>query len=169
MTSKSAVDIDAFAKLIYGEEQAVDTIGLTGGDEPSSEPRTEVTKVYDTGDSNVETYKPHITRPTMSKFEFVRVCTAAAKYLYSLPDLSAYIKTPEVNDLINPAELAFLLITSGKLNATLDRLGYEKVTMSELRINPIWIDIVKNYFNRRHKAEHRELLVPYGLISADDQ
>lgn len=161
MTSQSNKDIDAFARLIYGAESMM---GGATDSEDESAPVTHVTKVYDTGDTSVETFKPKITRPTMSKFEFVRVCTAAAKYLYALPDLSAYIKTPEINDLINPAELAFLLVTSGKLNATLDRLGYERVTMSELRINPIWIDIVRNYFNQRHEAEHAEILVPYGLL-----
>lgn len=154
-------DIDAFARLIYGAESMM---GGASDNEDTTAPVTHVTQVYDSADTSVQVYKPKITRPTMSKFEFVRVCTAAAKYLYALPDLSAYIKTPEVNDLINPAELAFLLITSGKLNATLDRLGYERVTMSELRINPIWIQIVRNYFNQRHEAEHAEVLVPYGLL-----
>lgn len=158
MAAKRTSEIDAFAKLIYGGSKDEDI------DDESALPVTEVTKVYDSSDETVEVYKPKITRPTMSKFEFVRVCTAAAKYLYALPDLSAYIKTPEVNDLINPAELAFLLVTSGKLNATLDRLGYERVTMSELRINPIWIDIVRNYFNQRHESEHNEILIPYGLL-----
>lgn len=157
MSSKSLHDIDAFAKLIYGGN--VDNYKSDSEDSIS-----EVTQVYDSGDETVQVYKPIITRPTMSKYEFVRICTAAAKYLYALPDLSAYIKTPEVNDLINPAELAFLLILNGKLNATLERLGYEKVTMSELRINPIWIDIVKHYFNQRHESEHREILIPYGLL-----
>lgn len=156
-------DIDAFAKLIYGGSDNVDT----HSDSESSVETTTVERVYDSGDSSVEIFKPKITRPTMSKFEFVRVCTAAAKYLYSLHDLSQYIKPTEVNDLINPAELAFLLIVNGKLNATLDRLGYEKVTLSELKINPIWVNIVRNYFNRRHEAEHREILVPYGLIPND--
>lgn len=145
-------EIDAFAKLIYG-----------GSDEKSVE-TTKVDEVYDSDDTNtVPIYKPQITRPTMSKFEFVRVCTAAAKYLYSIPDLSKYVSATEINDIINPAELAFILIINGKLNATLDRLGYEKVTMSELKINPIWIDILKNYFNHRHQQEHKEILEAYGI------
>lgn len=150
--------IDDFAKLIYG---GIDVEG-------TPVETTVVEDVYPSS-SRIETFKPMITRPTMSKFEFVRVCTAAAKFLYSIPDLSEYVKPTEINDIINPAELAFLLIINGKLNATLDRLGYEKVTMSELKINPIWIDIVKNYFNKRHENEHREILIPYGLISEDQK
>lgn len=147
-------DIDAFQKLIYGGANP---------DETNSETTT-VENIYDPiTDTNMQVYKPKITRPTMSKYEFVRVCTAAAKYLYTLPDLSKYIKATEVNDLINPAELAFLLVINGKLNATLDRLGYEKVTLSELKINPVWVDIVKSYFNHRHECEHREILEQYGL------
>lgn len=148
-------EIDAFAKLIYG------------GADPAADKSfntTVVDNVYDSSDVTIEHHKPRITRPIMSKFEFVRVCTAAAKYLYALPDLSQYITTPEVNDLINPAELAFLLIINGKLNATFDRLGYEKVTMSELKINPVWIDMVKHYFDFRHNSEHNEILKAYGLM-----
>lgn len=156
-------DLDEFAKLIYG------------GSKPPSTEETVIDDIYDNDSNNKDNnkpqmpiYKPRITRPTMSKFEFVRICTAVAKLLYSLPDLSKYINTTEVNNLINPSEVAFLLVINGKINAIFDRLGYEKVTMSELRINPIWIETCKNYFNHRHQTEQHEILEQYGLLKAID-
>lgn len=116
--------------------------------------------VFDKTASEVEIYKPTLTRETISRFEFVRVMTQVAKYLNSLSDVNKYMSEPEVNTLINPAELAFRLVMSGKLNATLDRLGYEKVTFSELKINPIWISTIEHYYDFRHENEKNELIIP---------
>lgn len=139
-------DIEAFSQMIGGDEKE----------------NANVTVYEETPE--VEVYKPVITRETMSKFEFVRVITAVGKYLYSRPDISKYCDEIEVNTLINPLELAFDLIMEGKMNATLDRLGYEKVTFSELKINPLWVDMAKNYFKQRKEAEKDELLKPLNLV-----
>lgn len=141
-------DIEAFSKMIGGNDEKNDSLNVN---------------VYDES-PEVEVYKPIITRETMSKYEFVRVITSVGKYLNSLPDLSKYCKDIEVNTIINPVELAFNLIMEGKMNATLDRLGYEKVTFSELKINPLWISMVRNYFNQRHETEKKELLEPLMLL-----
>lgn len=137
-------DIESFSKMVGGDDNSLN-----------------VTVYEET--PTVEVYKPVITRETMSKYEFVRVITAVGKYLNSLPDISKYCKELEVNSLINPLELAFTLVMEGKMNATLDRLGYEKVTFSELKINPLWVDILKNYFKQRREAEKKELLEPLLL------
>lgn len=139
-------DIESFAQMIGGDDK--ENVNVA---------------VYEDA-PEVEVYKPVITRETMSKYEFVRVITAVGKYLNSLPDISKYYKEIEVNSLINPLELAFNLVMEGKMNATLDRLGYEKVTFSELKINPLWIEIVKNYFEQRKKAEQKELIEPLMLL-----
>ena len=139
-------DIESFAQMIGGDDK--ENVNVA---------------VYEDA-PEVEVYKPVITRETMSKYEFVRVITAVGKYLNSLPDISKYYKEVEVNSLINPLELAFNLVMEGKMNATLDRLGYEKVTFSELKINPLWIEIVKNYFEQRKKAEQKELIEPLMLL-----
>lgn len=143
-------DIEAFSQMIGGNDEKED-LNIN---------------VYDES-PEVEVYKPAITRETMSKYEFVRVITAVAKYLNSLPDLSKYCKDLEVNSIINPAELAFNLVMDGKMNATLDRLGYEKVTFSELKINPLWVSMVKNYFEQRHESEKKEILEPLMLLESD--
>lgn len=140
-------DMEQFAKLTGGDNDNNSSVDITVND----------------NDVQVEVYKPQLTRETMSKFEFVRTITAVAKYLYTLPDLSKYCKDVEINSLINPAELAFELIMNGKINATLNRLGYEKVTFSELKVNPIWVNMIRNYYKRRHEIERGELLEPLGL------
>lgn len=142
-----------------------DFMKILGG-ESTNEEKVNV-EIHDRNQT-VEVYKPVITRRTMSMFEFVRVITALAKHLYSTHDISQYVEMAkdkiEINSIINPAELAFKLITEGKVNATLDRLGYEKVTFSELKINPLWINMLQSYFDKRHEIECNELLKPLGLI-----
>ncbi len=112
----------------------------------------------------IEKFKPIRTRHTMSKFEYCRVITAAAKYLYNLPNLERFCSTIEVNMIINPAELAFKLLQKGRLNATFDRLGYEKVSYSELRINSEWQKTIEYYFRQKANNEVNEVLKPFGLL-----
>lgn len=139
-------------------------------DEPehkkAEEPNPTNIAVYEATDNTVETFKPKITRPTMSKFEFVRTITAAAKYIYSLTSIDKYVDDIEIKSIINPSELAFKLLMSGKINATIDRLGYEKVTFSELKINQIWIRTIETYFTNRAKSEVEEIYKPFGLMDA---
>lgn len=122
-------------------------------------------EVHDTFKYNtVVRHKPRITRDTMSKYEFVRVITAVAKYLMDIKDLGKYCDDIEVTSLINPCEIAFRLLMNGRMNATLNRLGYECVTFSELRINPIWVHILEHYYQTRHDAEMDELLEPLKIL-----
>lgn len=120
--------------------------------------------IYEETDNSIEVFKPKITRPTMSKYEFVRTITAAAKYIYSLTNIDKYIEDIEIKSIINPSELAFKLLLSGKINATIDRLGYEKVTFSELKINHIWIETIETYFKNRATSEMEEIYKPFGLM-----
>ena len=120
--------------------------------------------VYDNCTTTIEIYKPIVTRITMSKYEFVHTLTSVAKFLYSNKTLEKYCDVIEINSIINPAELAFKLLMNRRLNAVIDRLGYEKVTFSELLVNPEWVDTLEVYFKQRHENENNEVLKPFGLL-----
>lgn len=90
-------------------------------------------------------------------FEYVGVITKLAKYLSNIPDIEKYVSDVEVNQLINPAELAFNLLNEGKFDAVLDR-GYEKVSFSKLKVKPQWKDMITNYFKTHHDSITNEVL-----------
>ena len=111
--------------------------------------------------SNMKIYKPVLTRDTISKFEYVAVITKLAKYLHALPSLPSVLRNfdedVKINTIINPAELAWILLRKGIYNPVFDR-GYEKVSFSELSINPTWDNLIENYFKSQHEAIEKELL-----------
>ena len=115
-------------------------------------------------DTVFEIKKPILTRPTMSKYEFAHAITEFGKYLETLPDVEKYCGKLEFNMIMSGPELAFELLINKKINILIDRLGYEKVSFSELIINPIWISTIKNYFKQRHETEAEEILKPFGFM-----
>lgn len=117
---------------------------------------------YEENSNNVEEYTPQITRDTISLFEFVRIVTSVAKYLYSLHDLSNYIED-DLNMIVNPCELALELLLKGKIDATIDRLGYEKVTFSKLKLNDKHINVLRKYFKEQNENIKEELSL-YEII-----
>lgn len=158
---------DALFDADYNTKYNFDSYLKLIGSSQNQEQKEETTVTIHPKDQTVEIYKPKLTRNTLSIYEFVRVITAVAKHLSSIRDISAYISDSndiEINSIINPAELAFKLVKEGKINATLERLGYEKVTFSELKINPLWINTLEDYFATRRDAEVNELLRPLGLV-----
>lgn len=139
-------------------------ISMIGGDKVEDDVNVNVEVVNKENDVDVVEYEPHITREIISKYEYVRVITAVAKYLYSIQDLSKYVEDVEINSIINPCELAFELISKGKFDAVLDRQGYEKVTFSKLKVNPMWVNMLKEYFAEQHKNIENEIMIPLGLV-----
>ncbi len=112
--------------------------------------------------STMRVYKPKITRNTISLFEYVAVITKLAKYIHSLPSLPASIEDvlgndTMINNIINPSELAWILLRKGVYNPIFDR-GYEKVSFSELMVNPTWDNLIESYFRTQHAAVQEELL-----------
>ena len=112
--------------------------------------------------AEVEVYEPRITRETLSIYEYVAVITKLAKYLFSLMDIDKYIDEVELNQVVNPSELAFNLLNDGKFDAVIDR-GYEKVTFSKLKVREQWKETIRNYFNYRHQVMEEEVLKPLNL------
>lgn len=112
--------------------------------------------------NNMKIYTPVLTRNTISKFEYVAVITKLAKYLHALPTLPAIVDSVltddvKINNIINPSELAWILLRKGVYNPVFDR-GYEKVSFSELTINPTWNNLIEDYFRSQHEAIEKELL-----------
>ena len=131
-----------FGKVLYGgeyDEEIENNIKIT---EKSPE---------------MEIYHPKITRDILSKFEYVGVITKLAKYLAGLPSVEKFTSNVEINQLMNPAELAFELLNEGKYDAILDR-GYEKVSFSTLKAKKQWKDTILNYFKTHHNSITNEVI-----------
>lgn len=120
----------------------------------------------------LEIHKPVFTRNICSIYEYTLVLTTLAKMLHDSKDISKYVDIVNANTLINPAHLAFLLISSGKMNATLIR-NYrnvneqELVSLSELIVNPEWEDRIRSYYLEKEKSMTDELyshLIPDSSI-----
>jgi hypothetical protein len=112
--------------------------------------------------SSMRVYKPRLTRNTISLFEYVAVITKLAKYINSLSSLPAVIEdflsdNLSINNIINPSELAWILLRNGVYNPIFDR-GYEKVSFSELTVNPTWDNLIRMYFDTQHESIAKELL-----------
>ena len=80
-----------------------------------------------------------------------------------MTDLDKYLTSIEVNQIINPAELAFNLLNDGKFDAIIDR-GYELVTFSTLKVRKQWKDTISNYFKSQHDTIEREILQPLDIL-----
>ena len=146
-------EIKNISKLLYGGE---DSIQLKENNKNEN-------SIGNEQSATMEVYYPKITRETLSIYEYVGVITKLAKYLNSLTSLDKYLSDIEVNQVINPAELAFNLLNDGKFDAVIDR-GYELVTFSVLKIKKQWKDTISNYFKNQHNTIEKEILAPLELL-----
>ena len=113
---------------------------------------------------NVEVFKPKLTRPICSVYEFCRLVTDLANHLSNLPSLERYVEELEINNIIEPCDLAFRLLKSGKFDAILDR-GYEKVTFSELSVDPNIYALVESYLSQQESRRREAILEKIHLLS----
>ena len=120
------------------------------------------TYFYDS-EVTIETYKPRLTRDICSIYEFVRVITDLANHLYTLPSIEKYIDGFEVHNIIEPCDLAYKLLRSGRFNAILDR-GTEKVTFSELKVDPFTYELVEEYLSQQESNRRKAFLEKLELI-----
>ena len=120
------------------------------------------TYFYDS-DVTVEKFKPKLTRDICSVFEFVRVVTDLANHLYTLPSIEKYIDGIEVKNIIEPCDLAYKLLRNGRFNAILDR-GTEKVTFSELHVDPFTYELVESYLNQQEDIRRKSFLEKLDLL-----
>lgn len=106
-------------------------------------------------------YEPVITRKNISIFELVRVITDLANYLYELKDINKYIDDLELDEIVDPVNLAFLLLQSGKFDAIINR-GCEYVTYSKLKKNKTTLMLIEDYLNNQ-REEYNNLFSTLGL------
>lgn len=150
-------EIKSLSKLLYGK-------GVEDKSDDESLDNQHNVKLHENNPkTEVEVYYPRMTRNTLSIFEYVGVITKLAKYLNSLTNLDKYLSDIEVNQIINPAELAFNLLNDGKFDAVIDR-GYELVTFSTLKVKKQWKETISNYFKHQHETVEQEILKPLDLL-----
>lgn len=128
----------------------------------SSSDNSTKTYFYDS-DVTVEKFKPKLTRDICSVFEFVRVVTDLANHLYTLPSIEKYIDGIEIKNIIEPCDLAYKLLRNGRFNAILDR-GTEKVTFSELHVDPFTYELVESYLNQQEDIRRKSFLEKLDLL-----
>jgi hypothetical protein len=128
----------------------------------SSSDKSTKTYFYDS-DVTVEKFKPKLTRDICSVFEFVRVITDLANHLYTLPSIEKYIDGIEIKNIIEPCDLAYKLLRKGRFNAILDR-GTEKVTFSELHVDPFTYELVESYLNQQEYVRRKSFLEKLALL-----
>ena len=130
--------------------------------ESSSDTSRTKTYFYDS-DVTIEKFKPKVTRDICSVFEFVRVVTDLANHLYTLPSIEKYIDGIEIKNIVEPCDLAYKLLRNGRFNAILDR-GTEKVTFSELHVDPFTYELIETYLNQQEETRHKSFLEKLGLV-----
>lgn len=114
-------------------------------------------------DVTIDKFKPRLTRDICSVFEFVRVVTDLANHLYNLPSIEKYIDGIEIKNIVEPCDLAYKLLRNGRFNAILDR-GTEKVTFSELYVDPFTYDLVESYLAQQEEVRRHSFLEKLQLI-----
>ncbi len=117
---------------------------------------------YDS-DVTIEKFKPRLTRDICSVFEFVRIITDLANHLYNLPSIEKYIDGIEIKNIVEPCDLAYKLLRNGRFNAILDR-GTEKVTFSELHVDPFTYELVETYLNQQEDVRRRSFMEKLQLV-----
>ena len=139
-------------------------------EKPKEVPGTSTIASYEvvdyTKDVEFPVYKPRISRSGISKFEYDGAITTLAEYIDNIPSIRDYIdeemnKTININSLINPSEFAYLLVKHHKLDCLIIRYGgLEKVSLSALEINPIWIRQIDELFTTKNASMKKELYDP---------
>jgi hypothetical protein len=130
--------------------------------ESSSDTSRTKTYFYDS-DVTIEKFKPKVTRDICSVFEFVRVVTDLANHLYTLPSIEKYIDGIEIKNIVEPCDLAYKLLRYGRFNAILDR-GTERVTFSELHVDPFTYELVESYLAQQEDTRHKSFLEKLDLL-----
>ena len=108
---------------------------ITGGKELENKDSKTSSRV----DSRIETFEAKVTRPILSKFEYVGCITSLANYLKNLKSISKYTEAVDCCILVNPSELAFRLLDQGKMDVVIIRNRNERVTFSKLHQNPLYV------------------------------
>lgn len=105
----------------------------------------------------METLSPKYRRPMCSVFEYSRVLTLLSYAIFHAPSLKEYIDNGEnISSMTNYCEIAYQLIKNKKWDARLDN-GYDPVSLSQLKINPRWEQMIEIYLKELNESRNREL------------
>ena len=138
---------------------------ITGGKELENKDSKTGSRV----DSPIETFEAKVTRPILSKFEYVGCITSLANYLKNLKSISKYTEAVDCCILVNPSELAFRLLDQGKMDVVIIRNRNERVTFSKLHQNPLWREEVNNFFIEKNKSMETEFYKPISELMKDKE
>lgn len=138
---------------------------ITGGKELENKDSKTSSRV----DSRIETFEAKVTRPILSKFEYVGCITSLANYLKNLKSISKYTEAVDCCILVNPSELAFRLLDQGKMDVVIIRNRSERVTFSKLHQNPLWREEVNNFFISKNKSMETEFYNPISELTKDKE
>ena len=148
-------DLEAYLESLIRSNNSSDI--FSGGNTTATKYEV-IDEIANNNSPTIEKHKPIYTRPIISKYEYVGAITTLAEYLESLDTVEKYTDAIEVDTLINPSELAFRLIKCGKMDCNIIRNGgMEKVTLSELARNPLWDDVIEEYFQTKTSSMAEEL------------
>ena len=86
-----------------------------------------------------------------SVYEISSVNTQLARLIYESDSLKSVLQIEDgeqINEILDPAYIAYKLLTEGIYDANLYRDG-ECVKYSELYKNPRWLELLENYYKKR--------------------
>ena len=112
--------------------------------------------------STIEEYSPIKTSKYISIYEYAKLLTDLSLFLYNSPSISKYVDEVEIKTMVDTNKLAYQLLKKGVFDAVIDR-GYEKVTFSKLKINPLYDDMIEKFLKEMDKNVNDTFLKVIGL------
>lgn len=113
--------------------------------------------------TNIKKYKPVITSPYISIYEYAKLLTELSLLLFNQKSLSKYIDNIEVKNIIDTNKIAYELLKNGTFDAIIDR-GYEKVNFSELKVNPLWNNMIEQFLKEQEENVNKSFLSVLDLL-----
>lgn len=116
--------------------------------------------------NEIEEYAPIKTSKYISIYEYAKILTDLSLFLHESKSVSKYIEDLEVDNIIEPNKLAYELLKNGTFDAVIDR-GYEKVTFSKLKVNPIYDKLIVKFLQEQEDNINHSFLELLNLINKD--
>lgn len=105
-----------------------------------------------------------ISRPILSIYELSAVITSLAKVIYEDKSLQKYIQcNDQINDLINPSNIACELLFTNKYDAYLNRYS-DVVKFSDMYLNPVYMEELRSYFKKQSQITKNYILDSLDLV-----
>lgn len=112
--------------------------------------------------TTIQKFEPVITSKYISIYEYAKLLTELSELLYNSTSIGKYINEIEIKAPIDTNKLAYKLLSNGVFDATIDR-GYEKVSFSKLKINPLYNKMIEDFLSETEKSMNETFLSVIGL------